>query len=171
MSDLSLVIDPGGQPGIRPGINLRVFPAGDAPAQFQQVGVEPERLSNSGLSSGGFEDLYDFTTEFYLDGPEFNQFMGLMAFLKNRRTQNLPWEVVVYNLVTPFTEMAASRTRFKVPSTAVIEQVALGNGLSRFTYWVAVQGAITANWSQIGSKYQVDMRFQEGTFLSAGMEP
>lgn len=166
-NELSLIIDPGGVPGLRPGINLRVFPAGESPGQYQSVGVEAERLSNSGLSSGGFEDLYTINTEFYLDGAEFSSFMSLMRFNKNRRTAGLSWETVVYDLVTPFTEFSASRTRLIVPGTSVIEQVALGNGLFRWTYWVALQGAIAAEWSQVGNKYRVSFNFQEGTFLAA----
>jgi hypothetical protein len=171
MADLSLVIDPGGISGIRPGINLQVFPSGDSVADFQPYGTQAERLSNSALSSGGFENLYEFSTSFHLDKTEFNKLFSLLQWNQNERLNGRPWEVIIYNFVQPFTEMASSRSRYKVPGTSVITQTSLGLGLFQWEYWVAIQGSVVANYVQVGSKYQVSMGFQEGTKLTASMEP
>ena len=167
MSRLSLIIDPGGIAGVRTGINLRVYPAGESVAQFQEVGTPSERLANSGLSSGGFEDRYEFTTSFYLEGAEWIKFKSLLNWNKNRRLNGQPWETVIYNLVEPFSEIRATRSRMIVPSTAVISTTDVGNGLFEYVYWIAIQGAISANYVQVGRMFKVDMVFQEGTFLSA----
>jgi len=171
-NDLSFVIDPGGVAGVRPGINLRVFPAGATVADFQSYGTAAERLANSGLSSGGFENLYDFQFTCYLDREDFRKLKGLMLWNQNERLRGRPWEVIVYNFAEPFVETAILRSRFKVPGTNVISEIDLGlNGLKEWEYWVALQGSLLMEYSQIGSKFEVALAFQEGTLLTADMEP
>jgi hypothetical protein len=168
--DLSLVIDPAGVPGVRPGINLQVFPSGDSIGDFGPVGTQAERLASGSLSSGGFKQLYEFSTSFYLNGEDFDKLYSLMAFNQNARELGRPWEIVIYNLVRPFSEIRASRSRFKVPGTDVIRSVTFGSGLMEFTYWVCVQGSMVMNWQQEGSFYNCAISFQEGTFLGSELE-
>lgn len=169
-TDLSLVLDPGGIEGVREGINLRVYPSGDSIGNFQPVGIQAERLANGSLSSGGFGNLYEFSTSFYLTGEDFDKLYSLLAYNQNARELGQPWEIVIYNLVRPFTEISSSRTRFMVPGTSVIREVSMGNGLTSFTYWVALQGAMVANWVQQGEYFEVAMSFQEGTKLGSEIE-
>lgn len=170
-NDLSLILDPGGIPSVREGINLRVYPSGDSLPEFQPFGTQATRLSNNSLSSGGFDNRYEFSTEVTLDLTDFNKLFSLLQWNQNQRNLNRPWETVVYNLVQPFTEISAQRTRFKVPGTSILEEQPLSFGLKRWTYWVAIQGSLVGTYTQVGSLYLVGLAFQEGTFLSSSMEP
>lgn len=170
VNDLSIVIDPGGIPGVRAGINLRVFPDGESVGEFGSIGTDAERLASSSLSSGGFDDVYEFNFSFLLDNEDFSKFYSLLLYNKNARKEGKSWEVVLYLLTEPFREISFSRTRFKVPSTSILEQVDIGNGLTRWVYFVALQGALSAEFTRVGNKYKVDAFFKEGTFLSSSME-
>lgn len=165
-NDLSLIIDPGGISGIREGINLRVYPSGSNPGQFQPVGPDAERLSNSGLSAGGFDYLYEFETTVHLKPDEFQKLRSLLAWNENRRIQNQPWEVVIYNLVEPFSEISQTQTRLKVPDTNILKQVPESFGLTYYEYWVAIQGALRATYTQEGECWKVELTFKEGTRLT-----
>lgn len=167
---LSYIIDPGGIAGIRPGINLRVFPSGNQPHTAVYTPDVRSRTANSNLVIGEYNDLQDFETTFSLTGTDFAKMMSLDTYTKRRFNQRLNSEIVVYNLVQPYSEIAATRTRFKVPATDVIESVSLGSGLFRLTYWVAIQGTFQWSYVQKGSIYECQFKFQEGTQLTASME-
>lgn len=170
-TDLSIIVDPGGIPGVRPGINLQVFPSGETIGDFGPTGTQAERLASGSLSSGGFKKLIEFSTSFYLTGGDFDRFYSLMQFNQNARELGQPWETVLYLLNQPFSEIGSQRTRFKVPGTDIIRAVTFGSGLIHFTYWVAVQGALVMNYQQEGEFFNCAITFQEGTFLSSDMEP
>ncbi len=169
-NDLSFIIDPGGIPGVREEINLQVFPSSEDIPQFQPYGSEGQRLSNDSLSSGGTKNLYEFQTTVTLEREEFTKLQSLLLWNQNRRQQNLPWEVVIYNLVQPFVEVAPSRSRLIIPETTVIDDEDLGLGLKRWEYWVAIQGSLVGSFQQVGTLYIASLAFREGTFLGSDLE-
>jgi len=166
-TDLSLVLDPGGIPGVRPGINLQVFPASD-PISLEWGGTV-SRLGNSNLSSAGIEERYEFTTKFFLKGLDFYKFRSLLAFNEQAKVNGDPFEIVIYNLYEPYSEISPVRTRFIVPGTSPIEEEPMGSTI-RWTYWVALQGHIQANTALKGNFQEIEMTFTEGTKLTAAME-
>lgn len=169
-TDLSLVIDPGGIAGVRDGINLQVFPCGDEPLQWRTKGVAPRRTANSRLVASSWPSFLEFETEFALDATQLARLQALVDFNVNSASQLSTFEVVVYNLVEPFSELAPARTRFKVPGTNVITTESFGS-LTRYTYWVAIQGNIQITYRQQGTLFLVSLDFTEGTRLTASMEP
>jgi hypothetical protein len=168
--DLSIIIDPGGNAGVREGINLRVFPSGDSPLTFTDTGMEVERIGSGTLASGGFEEFQNFDFQFFMSTQDYFKLRGLNSFNRKRRQGNKSWETVIYNLVTPFVEESAARTRFKVPGTDVILQEGIDNGLYRWIYWVALQGHLNMNFTQRGILWLVNANFTEGTILTSDME-
>lgn len=167
---LSLIIDPGGIPGGRPGINLRVYPSGEVPIKSEYRQESVGRTANAKLVQGGLGDLQDFSCTFHLAGPEFQSLYGLDIATKTGNRQRTNSEIVVYNLVQPFTEIVTARTRYKVPGTSLIESVSLGGGYTRFSYWIAIQGTFEWTYKQKGSLYECEFKFTEGTKLTSTME-
>lgn len=172
MADLSLVIDPGGIAGIRPGINLLIEPSGNHPLESIEDGVNPERLANGNLSLGGFEERLEFECEAYLELGDYYKLKGLLNYMENARATGGPWEIVIYNLCDPFVEESASRSRFIVPSTSVISQelIAANPDIYRWVYWIAVQGGLSMDSVRVGDFYKVNLSFIEGTKLTSDME-
>lgn len=170
MADLSLVIDPGGVAGVRDGINLQVFPSGSTPLKWQTKGVPVRRTANERLVASSWKTQLDFSTDFFLGAEDYADLQSLIDYNRAAASELGEFEVVVYNLVEPFSEIAEARTRFMVPGTSVISQIAFGGSLYRWTYWVAVQGNIEITTEQHGSFYQVSMEFTEGTRLTSAME-
>ena len=168
MADLSLIIDPGGS-GTRPGINLQVFPSDDLPS-FQPMGTTGERLSNSSLSSGGFENLYEFETKAYLSGLDRDKLESVLIYNQNQRLLGNDWEIVIYNLTRPFVEIGTARSRFRVPGTENLTQTNIGQGLFRWAYWIAIQGSLEATFNQRGSLFETTLVFREGTKLTTDQE-
>lgn len=167
-TDLSIIIDPGGIPDIRPGINLQVFPSGSTPLQRDSETL-PTLTANQALAFGGFDDIQQFTFEAYLTATQFNSVQSLDSYNKSAKRSGDPFEVVIYNLVEPYTETVANRTRFKVPGTDILEETDLGT-LTKFTYWIALQGYLGVNWEQYGILYKTTFTFLEGTRLTSAME-
>lgn len=171
MTDLSIIIDPAGIPDIRDGINLQVFPSGDIPLVWERKGIEPRRSANERLIAKSWRTQLNFSTSFLLEAEQYADLQSLVDFNNTSASQLGQFETVIYNLVEPFTELSPTRTRFKVPDTDVISQIAKGEGLFRWTYWVATQGNIQIETQQKGCKYAINMIFTEGTRLLAEMEP
>ena len=169
MADLAYIIDPGGIPGGRPGINLLVKPDGNEPLTWPSLGPDSLRLPNSNLSAGGFNELMEFSWSSTLDAESYAKLRGLNSAILAAKSQLQQWEVVIYNLVEPFYELSQARTRFAVPGTP-IEQTAAGNGWINWKYWIAVQGSLTVEPRQAGSLYQVNFEFTEGLKLVPSME-
>jgi len=156
---LSLVIDP-------TGINLRVFPDGDTPIRLARPDFNNQRSANGTLIVGGQPEYYDFECDFFLQGSDFEQLRGLYSQKWALRSKGLPFETVIYNLAEPFSEIATARSRRIVPGTQVISTQTVGN-LTRFTYWIALQGVWDIEWVLAGDAYQVTFNFVEGTKLTA----
>lgn len=157
---LSLVIDP-------TGINLRVFPDGDTPIVLARPDTNNQRSANGFLIAGGQPQYYDFSTRFLLlDDLEFESLYGLYSQKWALRSKGLPFETVIYNLAEPFVEIASVRSRRIVPGTSVIDATPIGS-LTRFTYWIALQGVFDLEWVQTGKGTEVTFTFVEGTKLLA----
>lgn len=166
---LSLIIDPGGIEGVREGINLRIYPNSQPPLEFMQE-FDTTRTGGGVLSSGGFGEFMDFSFTAYVSNEEYLKLMSLYRFNKERRKNNQSWETVVYNLVTPYSEESVSRSRYKVPGTDVISSESLSEGLTRYVYWVALQGLLDMSFQQRGSLWLGSFQFSEGTRLTSDME-
>lgn len=171
MSDLSIIIDPGGIQGIRPGINIQVFPQ-DTPMDPQNRGTDADRLANSNLTTGGLGTLFDISWTSTLSESLYYPMSGLLNYTKQARVNGEPWEVVIYQLVEPFVEESVNRTRYKVPNTDVISEEVIDatTGLKRWVYWIALQGALEVQTQRTGSCFKCTFNFKEGTLLTASME-
>ena len=170
MADLSYIIDPGGVPGGRPGINVQVFASGNEPTTWQPLGPDTERLVNANLSAGGFNELMEFSWTSVVNESVYNKLRALSTAIQTAKSASQQWEVVVYNLAEQFNEISnTGRSRFRVPTTP-IEQTSLGSGWIQWKYWVAVQGNLIIQPRRVGSLYEVNFEFQEGLKLVPSME-
>lgn len=160
LNHLSLVIDP-------TGINLRVFPNGDSPIRLARPDFNNQRSANGNLIVGGQSEYYDFECDFFLqDGSEFEQLRGLYSQKWALRSKGLPFETVIYNLAEPFSEIAVSPTRLRVPGTNIISTEEITTSLDLFTYWIALQGVWDIEYQLVGDGYLVKFNFVEGTKLT-----
>lgn len=166
MADLSIIIDPGGSPTGRPGINLQVFPDGPEPLRWPQMGPQATRLANQQLSGGGFNELLEFSWTATLSESSYYQLKALVGWMQLAKSRLENWEVVIYNLAEQFVEVGPARTRLAVPSTPIASQV-LTSGWTQWTYWVALQGNLIISPRRAGKFYQVEFQFVEGTKLLA----
>jgi hypothetical protein len=170
MSALSYIIDPGGAYD-RPGINLQVFPDGDNALGAESLGINFQRLANNELAPADYDFRYKFSFDATMDSLKFHKLNGLLNLLQENANNLGQWEVVLYNLAEPFSEIGQSRSRYKVPSTAVITQEDLGDGFYFWQYWVAIQGSLKITKSQkYGGHFKVNLQFSEGTFLGSNLE-
>jgi hypothetical protein len=81
------------------------------------------------------------------------------------------WEILIYNLAKPYSEVALTRSRYIVPGTPVINQIDVGNSYFRWVYWVAVQGELQINKAtQKGVFFECDLSFFESTKLTSDLE-
>lgn len=160
LNHLSLVVDP-------TGINLRVFPEGDSPIKLARPDFNNQRSANGNLIVGGQSEYYDFECDFFLqEENEFEQLRGLYSYKWAQRSKGLPFETVIYNLAEPFSEIASAPTRLRVPGTEIISTETVSASLTRFTYWIALQGVWDIEWQMIGDAYRVTFNFVEGTRLT-----
>lgn len=169
-TDLSLIIDPGGT-GDRPGINLRVYPAGEQPLEYAGSSDTLRRTTNRNLAAGGYDDLQNFSFEIVLSTPDFIALNGLLNWSQQQKAKRSDWEIVLYNLAEPYSELALTRNRFKVPGTPLIDQQSIGGNYFNFTYWIAIQGSLQlTSKQQTGDMWRLSLTFEEGTKLTATME-
>lgn len=169
-TDLSLIIDPGGAVD-RPGINLQIFPSGQAPIDESFEGAVG-RTAAGALLAGGFSDITEFSIETVLAASDFRTLNALLTWSQQAKRTLTPFEIVIYNLIQPYDELGATRTRYLVPGTTVIAQTELQTGYYQWTYWVALQGLLYFDSvQQVGNCYQCTLSFQEGTKLTQSMEP
>lgn len=170
MADLSYIIDPAGDAS-RPGINLQVFPSGETPLDNDGVDLATTRLANNELAAGDFNFRYEFDFDTVLTLQNYGKLEGLIKLLRSRVNSLGQWEVVLYNLAEPFSEISTSRSRYMVPGTTVITQENLGDGMYYWEYWVAIQGALSIrNKKRYGAHYETTLEFTEGTLLTSTME-
>lgn len=160
LNHLSLVIDP-------VGINLRVFPNGDTPIKLAKPNFNNQRSANGNLIVGGQSEYYDFECDFFLqEEGEFEQLRGLYSYKWAQRSKGLPFETVIYNLAEPFSEIATAPTRLRIPGTEIISTEPFGSGLTRYTYWIALQGVWDIEYQLVGDGYLITFNFVEGTKLT-----
>jgi hypothetical protein len=172
-TDLSFIIDPGGLPGVRPGINLQVFPDGNVPLTLNTSESDSSsRSANGRLLSGGYSEFYSFSFEAMVTAAEYQKLKALYRWSLSRREQSLSFEIVIYQLAEPFTELSATRTRYKVPGTNVISQVALDGSpvVYEWCYWIALQGMLKVTGEQVGECYRCKFDFVEGSKLLSSQE-
>jgi len=155
---------------VRDGINLQVFPSGENPLNSTDSDIAIQRTANNSLLANTTRPVINFNTKFVLEQPDFNSLKGLYDYNMNASAGLSPFEIVIYNLVEPYSEIATARTRYRVPDTDNIEEI-VGTYATKFTYWVALQGVFNINWEQKGRLFVVDFRFEEGTKLTSSMEP
>ena len=168
-TDLSIIIDPGGTPP-RPGINLQVFPSGAQPLQ-PVISNPPSRTSSAALLAGGYADIQEFSFDATLEYQDFMRLKAVLDWQDQSRRDLTPFEVLIYNLTEPFSELTTSRTRFIVPGTSIISQEDYGGGYFNFIYWVALQGVLVLEKSdQKGQCFEVTLSFFEGTKLLSSDE-
>lgn len=168
-TELSLIIDPAGIAGMRDGINLQVFPSGENPLIATDSEISLQRTANNSLLANSTRPVINFDTRFVLEQPDFNSLKGLYDYNMNASAGLNPFEIVIYNLVEPFSEIATARTRYRVPDTSNIEEI-VGTYATKFTYWVALQGVFNMDWRQVGRLFEVNFSFKEGTKLTSSME-
>lgn len=158
-----LLIDPGGTPPIRPtGINLPFYP--ESQPQFLDTGISVTGVNAGGASFiGSGEQLYSFQATGMLTEAEWRSLYALYQWqIQNEAT----YEVVVYWLFDPLTEIAAARSRKPVPPPALNTAVSVGGGLSEFTYFPVIQGDLEVKGDLVGrDHYAVQLTFYEGTIL------
>jgi hypothetical protein len=168
-TDLSLVIDPGGSLD-RPGINLQVFPSGSSPIDQSFEGAVG-RSGAGALVAGGFADITEFTINTVLTASDYRALNALLTWSQQSKKSLNPFEIVVYNLIEPYSELGATRSRYLVPGTIVLDQTELQTDYYQWTYWVALQGLLYFDSvTQMGACYQCQLSFQEGTKLTQSME-
>ena len=166
MTDLRMILDPGGSSG-RPGFNIVTFPSGQVPLQVSTK-TTLDRVINSALVATGFPTLYEYQwISAATDLETQNKLAGLDWHIKNGQMRRTSWEIVIYNLSEPFTEVGTARKRYRVPGTTNIAEISLGSGLFQFTYWIALQGYLTMVKE---SFHTYRFGFQEGTYLTSAME-
>jgi len=169
-TDLSLIIDPGGTTE-RPGINLQVFPSGDEPILNTFEGAV-QRTASGALLAGGFSDIIEFSIDTVLTASDYRALNALLTWSQQAKKTLQAFEVVIYNLIEPYSELGTARTRYLVPGTAVLDQEELQTGYYRWTYWIALQGLLYFDSvQQVGGCYQCTLSFQEGTKLTQAAEP
>ncbi|CBA17862.1 virion structural protein [Acaryochloris phage A-HIS2] len=164
----TIIIDPGGIQSVREGINLRTDPF-----EYQESDLETSlaRTSNAQLVAGGLKEKFVITWKALVNESDFNQLRRLIKFNTTQRSQGRTYETVIYNLFEPFSEVAAARTRFRVPATSNIEEDGPDTlGLTDFTYWVALQGYLEMTYERRGSCQLVTFTFNEGTSLTSDLE-
>lgn len=164
MTDLAVLIDP-------TGINLPTYPAGEAPISYNASSATPNRTASGVIAAASLGDIQELSWECYINEAEFALAKSLnMKIEEAQRTFN-NFEVVIYNLTEPFSEIGAARTRYKIPGTDIITQEDLGGGNYLWTYWIASQGLLTmTNVERMGELYKIKYDFYEGTKLTASME-
>lgn len=163
MADLHLVLDPA-------STDLTVNICPPYPVIFTE-NTETVRLANSFLSYSGKEFLVEFNLKVPLTDDGFDQLYSLLGRLHANKVALQNPEVVVYNLVEPFRERAAARTRFIVPSTSPLKALDNGDGTFDFSYYVALQGQLLmTNYTREGCLYYCDLSFKEGTKLTSADE-
>jgi hypothetical protein len=171
MNDLSIVVDPGGIDGVRPGINVVTYPNGDVPVNWSNLSTSTERLANGNLKMGGWDERLELSWSAALNATEYNKIMALMTYNKQAKSMLKPWETVIYILVEPYTEISENRTRYKVPDTTVKTQQDLGLNKYLWEYYVAVQGNLrVSEVKRKGKLYFLNFSFKEGTKLTSDME-
>lgn len=169
-TDLSLIIDPGGTTE-RPGINLQIFPSGQAPIDESFEGGA-SRTASGALLAGGFADITEFSIEIVLEAADYRKLNALLTWSQQSKQTLNPFEIVIYNLIEPYTELGTTRTRYLVPGTTILDQIELSTGYYQWTYWVALQGLLYFDSvQQVGPCYKCVLNFQEGTKLTQAMEP
>lgn len=169
-TDLSLIIDPAGTIE-RPGINLQVFPSGGAPIDEGFEGAVG-RTASGALLAGGFADITEFSIETVLEAADYRKLNALLTWSQQSKQTLNPFEIVIYNLIEPYNELGAARSRYLVPGTVVLDQIELQTNYFQWTYWVALQGLLYFDSvQQIGACYKCTLSFQEGTKLTSAMEP
>lgn len=170
-NDLSIIIDPGGVDGIRPGINVKVYPDGSTPLSYGSTSSGSERVANANLKKGGFNERLEFNWNSTVIESQYKKIMALNSFNIKAKAALEPWEVVLYNLADTYSEISEFRTRYKVPDTTVIQQVDLGMNLYLWEYYVAIQGALSiSDIQRKGKLYRLTFNFKEGTKLLKDME-
>jgi hypothetical protein len=170
VSDLSLIIDPGGT-GDRPGINLQVFPSGSEPLNSRFNVGEPTYTTNRQIAAKGFDDKQDFTFSVKLELSDYYKLESLVHWSAAQKDARSDWEILIYNLAKPYSEVALTRSRYIVPGTPVINQIDVGNSYFRWVYWVAVQGELQINKAtQKGVFFECDLSFYESTKLTSDLE-
>lgn len=168
-NDLSIIIDPGGVIGVRDGINIQAFIT--APITLRPDPLSIRRTSNGNLLAKTSTRKYNFTTEFYLDQPEYLALRALYEYSLIQSSNAQPFEIVVYMLAEPFSEIVPERTRYMVPGTSVVNTTDMTNGLFEITYYIAVQGAFNMASEREGTKYKINFTFDEGFKLTSDLEP
>lgn len=170
-NDLSVVIDPGGIDGVRPGINEITYPDGDTPINWKNIGTKGERIANASLKAGGFDERLVFNWSATVDQNQYDRILALISYNEKAKAALKPWQVVVYNLAQPYTEISESRNRYKVPSTSILEQTDLGNNMYLWKYYIALQGSLyLSNIKRLGKLYNLTFDFVEGIKLTKEME-
>lgn len=163
---LSLIIDPGGEAGVRDGLNLEVFPESMTETREKLV---QSRTANSALVISSRGALIDLEWVSLLTQEEFDKIDALVDYNVTRASQGFTTELVVYNLFQPYSEIAPTRSRFIVPGTSVITADSLGS-VMRLKYYVAMQGTLETTWERTGDCFLVSFTFTEGTRLTSSME-
>lgn len=163
---LSIVIDPGGEASVRDGLNIQVFPESMEETREKLV---QSRTANSALVISSRGALIDLEWTSLLTQEEFDKVDSLVDYNVTRAAQGFTTELVIYNLFQPYSEIAAIRSRMIVPGTPVIAADSLGT-VTRFKYFVAMQGTLETEWERTGDCFLVNFTFTEGTRLTSDME-
>lgn len=163
---LSIIIDPAGIPGVRPGINLQVFPESD-PLSVQPSENTLTRTANGNLETGGYADIQNWNISFRLGYADFHRLLALYHFQEKSRARVQPFETVFYNLFQPYSEFGNIRSRYRVPGTEnlVEEVISASPPVRHYVYWIAVQGYFNLSYRQEGVTYICNLNFTEGTRL------
>ena len=171
MVALSLVIDPGGIGG-RPATNLQIFPDGNTPLRYISTATNPVYTTNRQIAADGFDDQIKFEFDCKLDLNDFSKLQALINYSKAQKYAIKQWEIVLYNLCVPYSETSEIRSRFRVPGTPNIIEESESAQLTRFSYWVAIQGQLSLLKANLqGSFYVCSLKFEESTKLTSDLEP
>lgn len=163
----SLLLDPGGTPPLRtPGINLLLYPESQL-TPTQESLVTSELSAFGQLITGTSGDRISFETEFQLPQSEWDQLKALKNWLHGTGGN---YEVILYYLWEPYSELGEGRSRAKVPDTTV-STVPLGQ-VTQYTYYPVLQGIFDCQGELIGYQdeavYRVAFSWYEGTIIAPG---
>lgn len=159
MSDLRIILDPGGSEG-REGFNITVYPNGTTPLIVEQSS-SLERKINAGLIATSFPDRLKYTWTSIVPNPvDRRKLQALDNWIREAQMTGREWEIVIYQLAEPYSEAGPNKTRYQVPGTDDLDQI---EGFDGITYWIALQGFLTLTKE---SFYSYRFTFQEGTKLT-----
>lgn len=108
-----LVLDIGGQPGVRAGVNITI-----EPTKYSRVTAKPftGRADFGRLISGQESELAEITFEAMVSGEEHKKLTALHNLASQQIDKGLIPEIVLYDFWEEFSELGA-QTRAHVPGT------------------------------------------------------